>query len=71
MDYSTSCKYSVRLIEKLKLLDTKNVLDFEVINQAIYFAKKYHDGQLRKNGKPFYSHPLGVCNMVCVSCKRV
>lgn len=64
MDYSTSCKYSVRLIEKLKLLDTKNVLDFEVINQAIYFAKKYHDGQLRKNGKPFYSHPLEVAYII-------
>ncbi len=64
MDYSISCKYSVRLIEKLKLLDTKNVLDFEVINQAIYFAKKYHDGQLRKNGKPFYSHPLEVAYII-------
>jgi len=64
MDYSISCKYSVRLIEKLKLLDTKNVLDFEVINQAIYFAKKYHQGQLRKSGEPFYSHPLEVASLI-------
>ncbi|MBM3467568.1 MAG: bifunctional (p)ppGpp synthetase/guanosine-3',5'-bis(diphosphate) 3'-pyrophosphohydrolase [Alphaproteobacteria bacterium] len=64
MDYSISCKYSVRLIEKLKLLDTKNVLDFEVINQAIYFAKKYHQGQLRKSGEPFYSHPLEVAYII-------
>ena len=64
MDYSTSCKYSIRLIEKLKLLDTKGVLDFEVINQAIYFAKKYHDGQLRKSGEPFYSHPLEVAYII-------
>jgi len=64
MDYSISCKYSVRLIEKLKLLDTKNVLDFEVINKAISFAKKYHQGQLRKSGEPFYSHPLEVAYII-------
>ena len=64
MDYSTSCKYSIRLIEKLKLLDTNGVLDFGLINKAIYFAKKYHDGQLRKSGEPFYSHPLEVAYMI-------
>ena len=64
MDYSTSCKYSIRLIEKLKLLDTKGVLDFGLINKAIYFAKKYHDGQLRKSGEPFYSHPLEVAYII-------
>ena len=60
MDYSTPCKYSVRLIEKLKSLDTQNVLDFKLINKAIYFARKYHGIQLRKSGDPFYSHPLEV-----------
>jgi len=64
MDYSTSCKYSIRLIEKLKLLDTNGVLDFGLINKAIYFAKKYHDGQLRKSSEPFYSHPLEVAYMI-------
>ncbi|HJK87813.1 MAG TPA: HD domain-containing protein, partial [Candidatus Megaira endosymbiont of Mesostigma viride] len=64
MDYSISCKYSVRLIEKLKLLDTNGVLDFGLINKAIYFAKKYHDGQLRKSGEPFYSHPLEVAYII-------
>jgi (p)ppGpp synthase/HD superfamily hydrolase len=58
------CQYSIRLIEKLKSLDTKNVLDFELINKAIYWAKKYHDGQLRKSGEPFYSHPLEVAYMI-------
>ncbi len=64
MDYSEPCKYSIRLIAKLKSLDTKNVLDFNLINKAIYFAKKYHEGQLRKSGEPFYSHPLEVAYMV-------
>ena len=64
MDCFISCNYSIRLIEKLKSLDTESVLDFEVINKAIYFAKKYHDGQLRKSGEPFYSHPLEVAYMI-------
>jgi len=64
MDYSEPCKYSIRLIAKLKSLDTTNVLDFNLINKAIYFAKKYHEGQLRKSGEPFYSHPLEVAYMV-------
>jgi (p)ppGpp synthase/HD superfamily hydrolase len=64
MDYSTSCKYSIRLIEKLKLLDTQNVLDFELINKAIYWARKYHSDQKRKSGEPYYSHPLEVAYMI-------
>jgi (p)ppGpp synthase/HD superfamily hydrolase len=64
MDYSEPCKYSIRLIAKLKSLDTTNVLDFNLINKAIYFAKKYHEGQLRKSGEPFYSHPLEVAYMI-------
>ena len=64
MDYSTSCKYSIKLIEKLKSLDTDGVLDFEVISKAISFAKKYHHGQLRKSGEPFYSHPLEVAYII-------
>ena len=64
MDYSECCKYSIRLIAKLKSLDTTNVLDFNLINKAIYFAKKYHDGQLRKSGEPFYTHPLEGAYMI-------
>lgn len=64
MDCFISCNYSIRLIEKLKSLDTEGVLDFEVINKAIYFAKKYHYGQLRKSGEPFYSHPLEVAYII-------
>ena len=64
MDYSESCQYSVRLIEKLKSLDTKKVLDFDLINKAIYWAKKYHGDQKRKSGEPYYSHPLEVAYMI-------
>ena len=45
MDYQKPCQYSIRLIDRLKSLDTKNVLDFDLINKAIYWAKKYHGDQ--------------------------
>lgn len=63
-NYNKSCQYSIRLIDKLKSLDTKNVLDFELINKAIYWAKKYHGNQKRKSGEPYYSHPLEVAYMI-------
>jgi (p)ppGpp synthase/HD superfamily hydrolase len=64
MDYLAPCQYSIRLIEKLKSLDTKNVLDFDLINKGIYWARKYHGSQKRKSGEPYYSHPLEVAYMI-------
>jgi len=64
MDYSESCYYSIRLIDKLKSLDTENKLDFKLIDKAIYWAKKYHHNQFRKSGESFYTHPLEVAYMV-------
>ena len=64
MNYSEPCQYSTRLIEKLKSLDTKNVLDFDLINKAIFWAKKYHGDQKRKSGEAYYTHPLEVAYMV-------
>jgi len=64
MDYLVPCQYSTRLLEKLKLLDTQQVLDFALINKAIYWAKKYHGNQKRKSGEPYYSHPLEVAYMI-------
>ena len=64
MDYQKPCQYSIKLIDRLKLLDTNNVLDFELINKAIYWARKYHGEQKRKSGEPYYSHPLEVAYMI-------
>lgn len=64
MNYLEPCQYSTRLIEKLESLDTKNILDFDLINKAIYWAKRYHSDQKRKSGEPYYSHPLEVAYMV-------
>jgi len=47
-------------MDKLTSLDTENTLDLEMIDKAIYFAKKYHGSQLRKSGEPYYTHPLEV-----------
>jgi (p)ppGpp synthase/HD superfamily hydrolase len=64
--YSPDCFYSLRLLDKLKRIDIeKNTgLDFIIIEKAISFAKKYHDGQMRQTGDPFYSHPLEVAYIV-------
>ena len=64
MDYSEPCQYSTRLIKRLKSLDTENVLDFDLINKAIYWVKKYHDEQFRKSGEPYYTHPIEVAYLV-------
>ena len=64
MDYQVPCQYSIKLIDRLKSLDTKNVLDFDLINKAIEWARKYHGEQKRKSGEPYYSHPLEVAYMI-------
>ena len=63
-NYLKPCKYSIKLVEKLNSLDLKNDLNFELVDKAIYWAKKYHNGQFRKSGEPFYSHPLEVAYMI-------
>jgi len=63
-NYSEYCQYSIRLIDRLESLDTQNVLDFDLINKAIYWAKKYHGNQKRKSGEPYYTHPLEVAYMI-------
>ena len=64
MNYFEPCKYSIRLIGKLKSLDTDNVLDFELINKAVYWARKYHANQKRKSGELYYTHPLEVAYII-------
>jgi (p)ppGpp synthase/HD superfamily hydrolase len=64
VNYLEPCYYSSRLLEKLKSLANKNMLNFELINKAIYWARKYHGDQKRKSGELYYSHPLEVAYMV-------
>ena len=64
MSYSPNCHYSIRLLDKLYALPNANQLDFCKITEAIIFAKRYHAGQYRKSGEPFYSHPIEVAFMI-------
>jgi guanosine-3',5'-bis(diphosphate) 3'-pyrophosphohydrolase len=57
-------RYVTRLRKKLLVLDTEGKLDFAQIDKAIYWAKKYHAGQMRKSGEPFYTHPLEVAYII-------
>jgi (p)ppGpp synthase/HD superfamily hydrolase len=66
--YFTPCCYSDKLLDKLNRLNNvainTNKIDLHLIKKAIYYAKTYHAGQVRKSGEPFYSHPLEVAYMV-------
>ena len=35
-----------------------------MVEEAFYLAKKSHEGQKRKSGKPYFSHPLAVAKML-------
>jgi guanosine-3',5'-bis(diphosphate) 3'-pyrophosphohydrolase len=65
-NYLEPCEYTIRLINKLKSLNASNALDFELINKAIYWARKYHGQQMRKSGEPYYTHPLEVAYLISV-----
>jgi len=65
-DHLQPCLHSVRLMKKIQSLaaETQTTLDFDLIKNAIHWAKKYHDGQWRESGEPFYTHPLAVAYTV-------
>jgi (p)ppGpp synthase/HD superfamily hydrolase len=62
--YLEPCEYTTRLINKLKSLNTSSTLDFNLINKAIHWARKYHGQQMRKSGEPYYTHPLEVAYLI-------
>ena len=67
--YLEPCSYTLRLINKLKSLNISNTLDFNLINKAIHWARKYHGSQMRKSGEPYYTHPLEVAYLISVHSK--
>ena len=65
--FKNKCVHSVQLLDKLDSLSKEynRKINIKLIEKAIVFAKKWHDGQMRKTGdKPFYSHPIAVAGMV-------
>ncbi|MEG2000412.1 MAG: bifunctional (p)ppGpp synthetase/guanosine-3',5'-bis(diphosphate) 3'-pyrophosphohydrolase, partial [Evtepia sp.] len=51
-----------KLEEQLK--STLSETNLERLRAAFFFAAKAHEGQLRKDGSPFVTHPLAVANLV-------
>src|SRR6218665_271672 len=35
------------------------------IRRAYFYSEKAHDGQFRRNGDPYITHPLAVANILC------
>ena len=49
---------------KKKLIDSGNKYDMEKIERAYEYAAFLHEGQFRKSGEPYISHPLSVAEIV-------
>jgi MFS family permease len=58
--YNTNCDYAQALIKKL----ADKPIDLKLVEKAIIFAKKWHSGQKRKTGEPYYAHPCKVASML-------
>jgi len=67
---TVECYYTNRLLTKIEHLNRSSLtkVNVSIIRQAILYAKKYHAGQFRDSGEPFYSHPLEVAYMVSDHC---
>ena len=50
-----------QLYEKLKGLSEE---DRERVREAYNYARAFHDGQFRKDGSPYITHPLEVAFLV-------
>ena len=64
--HSVQCEYAQGLLNKLRIINQqgKNDVNIRLVEKAIIFAKKWHDGQFRKTGEPYYTHPLAVADIV-------
>lgn len=58
-----------RLIRTIR--DYNPGADFAQIEKAFYYADAHHNGQLRKDGSPFVTHPLAVAQIIAESCGSI
>ncbi|ABV73465.1 hypothetical protein A1E_02605 [Rickettsia canadensis str. McKiel] len=61
------CIYAKKLLDKVIYLNSivkVPPVDVLEVKKAIYYARKYHGGQMRQSGELFYSHPIEVAYMV-------
>ena len=47
-----------------RLLETSCLLNFTIVREAIDMIKRVHQGQFRKSGEPFYTHPVTVATIL-------
>jgi (p)ppGpp synthase/HD superfamily hydrolase len=58
--------FDIKLLKKIAFVNTKlshnnlPMVDIEVVEKALRWCKKWHKGQFRKSGEPFYTHPVQV-----------
>ena len=38
--------------------------DFDLVNRAYVFSSQKHEGQKRKSGEPYFTHPVAVANII-------
>jgi guanosine-3',5'-bis(diphosphate) 3'-pyrophosphohydrolase len=50
------------LLERVRGYDPS--ADFELITKAYKFSEKAHEGQFRRSGEPYVTHPLGVAGIL-------
>lgn len=50
------------LLNKIKIYNPN--ADVELILKAYRFSEKYHEGQIRRSGEPYISHPLSVAGIL-------
>ena len=67
MDKKQQDLFSIKQLEsKISGLDDD---EKRLVKRAFLYQKKAHDKQKRQSGKPYYTHPLAVANIVCdISC---
>ena len=51
------------LLQNIAKYDTNNIVNIELINKAIEYAKHYHGDQLRQTGESYWFHPVLVASM--------
>ncbi len=50
------------LCERIRVYDPHS--DFDTIRKAYAFSEKHHEGQFRRSGEPYISHPLSVAGIL-------
>ena len=54
----------LKALEKIFTTYIKRPEDVEMIRKAYFWAEKYHEGQLRKGGDPYITHPVAVATIL-------